>query len=100
MDLATTYLGLSLRNPLVASASPMTQSAHRVIELVEAGVSAVVLHSLFEEQIEHPTPDADARHFFDNPAGPGVLLLHAIRCGDVAIGICHAPAHAAAQPDS
>ena len=71
MDLATTYLGLSLRNPLVASASPLTQSAHRVIELVEAGVSAVVLHSLFEEQIEHPTPDADLPHFFDNPAGPG-----------------------------
>jgi dihydroorotate dehydrogenase len=46
MDLATTYLGLSLRNPLVASASPLSQSADRVIELVEAGVSAVVLHSL------------------------------------------------------
>ncbi len=71
MDLATTYLGLSLRNPLVASASPLSQSADRVIELVEAGVSAVVLHSLFEEQIEHPTPDADLPHFFDNPAGPG-----------------------------
>ena len=71
MDLATTYLGLSLRNPLVASASPLTQSAHRVIELVEAGVSAVVLHSLFEEQIEHPTPDTDLPHFFVNPAGPG-----------------------------
>jgi dihydroorotate dehydrogenase (fumarate) len=71
MDLATTYLGLSLRNPLVASASPLSQSAHRVIELVEAGVSAVVLHSLFEEQIEHPTPDADLPHFFVNPAGPG-----------------------------
>jgi dihydroorotate dehydrogenase (fumarate) len=70
MDLATTYLGLSLRNPLLASASPLSQSADRVIELVEAGVSAVVLHSLFEEQIEHPTPDADVPHFFDNPAGP------------------------------
>ena len=34
-------------------------------------MSAVVLHSLFEEQIEHPTPDADLPHFFDNPAGPG-----------------------------
>src|SRR3954453_8585951 len=71
MDLATTYLGLSLRNPLVASASPLSQSADRVIELVEAGVSAVVLPSLFEEQIEHPTPDVDLPHFFDNPAGPG-----------------------------
>jgi dihydroorotate dehydrogenase (fumarate) len=52
MELATTYLGLPLRNPLVASASPLSQSPDRVVELVEAGVSAVVLHSLFEEQIE------------------------------------------------
>jgi len=34
-------------------------------------VSAVVLHSLFEEQIEQPAPDADLPHFLDNPAGPG-----------------------------
>jgi dihydroorotate dehydrogenase (fumarate) len=71
MELATTYLGLPLRNPLVASASPLSQSPDRVVELVEAGVSAVVLCSLFEEQIEHPTPDPDEPHFFDNPAGPG-----------------------------
>jgi dihydroorotate dehydrogenase (fumarate) len=71
MDLATTYLGLPLRNPLVASASPLSQSPDRVIELVEAGVSAVVLHSLFQEQIEQPTPDPDKPHFFANPAGPG-----------------------------
>ena len=51
MDLATSYLGLKLRNPLVASAGPMTQSADRIERLVEAGVGAVVLPSLFEEQI-------------------------------------------------
>jgi dihydroorotate dehydrogenase (fumarate) len=71
MELATTYLGLPLRNPLVASASPLSQSPDRVVELVEAGVSAVVLHSLFEEQIEQATPDPGKPHFFDNPAGPG-----------------------------
>src|SRR5215472_7217967 len=51
MNLDTSYLGLKLRNPLVASAGPMTQTADRVQRLVEAGVGAVVLPSLFEEQI-------------------------------------------------
>jgi dihydroorotate dehydrogenase (fumarate) len=51
MNLDTSYLGLKLRNPLVASAGPMTQSAERVERLIEAGVGAVVLPSLFEEQI-------------------------------------------------
>jgi len=51
MNLSTSYLGLKLRNPLVASAGPMTQTAERVERLAEAGVGAVVLPSLFEEQI-------------------------------------------------
>ena len=51
MNLATSYLGLTLRNPLVASAGPMTQTADRIGRLVEAGVGAVVLPSLFKEQI-------------------------------------------------
>jgi dihydroorotate dehydrogenase (fumarate) len=51
MNLASSYLGLDLPNPLVASAGPMTQSADRIMRLAEAGVGAVVLPSLFEEQI-------------------------------------------------
>jgi dihydroorotate dehydrogenase (fumarate) len=51
MNLASRYLGLELRNPLVASAGPMTQTADRIERLAEAGVAAVVLPSLFEEQI-------------------------------------------------
>ena len=51
MMLDTSYLGLKLRNPLVASAGPMTQTAERVERLAAAGVGAVVLPSLFEEQI-------------------------------------------------
>jgi dihydroorotate dehydrogenase (fumarate) len=51
MNLASRYLGLDLRNPLVASAGPMTQTADRIKRLAEAGVGAVVLPSLFEEQI-------------------------------------------------
>jgi dihydroorotate dehydrogenase (fumarate) len=53
MDLSTTYLGLTLRNPLVASASPLSQTPTGVRRLVDAGVGAVVLPSLFEEQIRH-----------------------------------------------
>jgi dihydroorotate dehydrogenase (fumarate) len=51
MNLDTSYLGLKLRNPLVASAGPMTQTADRIERLAAAGVGAVVLPSLFEEQI-------------------------------------------------
>jgi dihydroorotate dehydrogenase (fumarate) len=51
MDLATDYMGLQLRNPLVASASPLSRTADGVRRLAHAGVGAVVLFSLFEEQI-------------------------------------------------
>ncbi len=51
MDLATTYLGLDLRNPLVVSASPLGQDIGRIRQMEDAGAGAVVLHSLFEEQI-------------------------------------------------
>ena len=51
MDLATSYMGLALRNPLVASASPLSRTADGVRALADAGVGAVVLYSLFEEQL-------------------------------------------------
>ena len=51
MDLSTRYLGLTLRNPLVASASPLSNSVDGVRRLADAGVGAVVLYSLFEEQL-------------------------------------------------
>jgi dihydroorotate dehydrogenase (fumarate) len=51
MDLSTRYLGLSLRNPLLASASPLSRTVDGVRRLADAGVAAVVLHSLFEEQL-------------------------------------------------
>jgi dihydroorotate dehydrogenase (fumarate) len=53
MDLSTRYLGLDLRNPLIASAGPLTSTADGVRLLAEAGVGAVVLPSLFEEQLRH-----------------------------------------------
>ena len=51
VDLTTTYLGLKLKNPIVASSSPLTQKPETAKELEDAGVSAIVMHSLFEEQI-------------------------------------------------
>ncbi len=50
-DLSSLYMGLCLRNPLVASASPLSRTADGVRRLADAGVGAVVLYSLFEEQI-------------------------------------------------
>jgi len=50
-DLNTTYLGLPLKNPLVASASPLSRTVDGVRRLEDAGVAAIVLHSLFAEQI-------------------------------------------------
>lgn len=51
MDLTTTYMGMSLKNPLVASASPLSQSLDNIRMMEDAGAAAVVMFSLFEEQI-------------------------------------------------
>lgn len=51
VDLSTTYLGLKLKHPVVPSASPLSDGLDRVRRLEDAGASAIVLHSLFEEQI-------------------------------------------------
>lgn len=51
MDLTTTYLGMSLKSPLVASASPLSEEIANLKRLEDAGASAVVLYSLFEEQL-------------------------------------------------
>ncbi|QDV83326.1 dihydroorotate dehydrogenase-like protein [Planctomycetes bacterium TBK1r] len=53
IDLSTSYLGLDLKNPFIASASPLTGSVESLLHLERAGAAAVVLPSLFEEQIEH-----------------------------------------------
>ncbi|HEX6221289.1 MAG TPA: dihydroorotate dehydrogenase-like protein [Acidimicrobiia bacterium] len=53
VDLATRYLGLDLAHPILPSASPLTGDIDHIHALVDAGAAAVVLPSLFEEQIEH-----------------------------------------------
>jgi dihydroorotate dehydrogenase (fumarate) len=54
-DLSTTYLGLKLRTPLVSSSSPLTQDIDSIRHLEDAGASAIVFHSLFEEAAEGST---------------------------------------------
>src|SRR6266536_1388018 len=71
MDLATTYLGIKLRTPLVPSASPLSEDFDKIKQMEQAGASAVVLHSLFEEQAE---ADAAAKPEFR--VGPKVYLEH------------------------
>ena len=58
-DLHVDYLGLQLRSPLVASAGPYTGELERMAELEQFGAAAIVLPSLFEEQIEHETSEID-----------------------------------------
>jgi dihydroorotate dehydrogenase (fumarate) len=53
MDLSTSYMGLALKNPLVPSAGPLTATIDPIRELEDSGAAAVVLHSLFEEQLTH-----------------------------------------------
>ncbi len=53
MDLTTTYLGLKLPHPLMPGASPMVDDLGLVRRLEDAGAAAIVMHSLFEEQIAH-----------------------------------------------
>ncbi|WP_345324799.1 hypothetical protein [Candidatus Villigracilis proximus] len=59
IDLTTTYLGLQLKNPLVASASPLSKDIDKARKLEEAGIAAIVMYSLFEEQIIHESLELD-----------------------------------------
>jgi dihydroorotate dehydrogenase (fumarate) len=59
MDLSTSYLGLKLKNPVVASAGPLSRHLDSMRRLEDAGVSAIVMYSLFEEQIEHESESLD-----------------------------------------
>ena len=59
MDLSTTYLGLELSNPIVPSASPLSRSLDSIRSLEDAGAGALVMYSLFEEQIEYESHTLD-----------------------------------------
>jgi dihydroorotate dehydrogenase (fumarate) len=95
MNLSTTYLGLPLRTPLVPSASPLTENPDNIKRLEDAGASAIVFHSLFEEQIrmevyeyfQHSTEGTEsypeALSYFPQPfdfkIGPDLYLEHIAR---------------------
>lgn len=66
VDLSTTYLGLNLKNPVVASASPISKRIEGFRQLEDAGASAVVMYSLFEEQIVHESLALD--HYLNRGA--------------------------------
>jgi dihydroorotate dehydrogenase (fumarate) len=60
IDLSTTYMGLKLKNPIVASASPLCDSVDKIRLLEDHGIAAVVLPSLFEEQLDVDCESVDA----------------------------------------
>lgn len=92
MNLSTRYMGLALNNPLVASASPLSENVGNFKKLEDAGVSAIVMHSLFEEQLSNEALEmdhhlnfgtesyAESLSFFPEPAeykvGPEEYLDH------------------------
>ena len=102
IDLSTRYLGLPLKNPLVASASPLCESIDNIRAIEDAGAAAVVLHSLFEEQLNVESPHldryltrstenyAEALDYFPNlteyKLGPDGYLEH-VRRAKEAVGI-------------
>ena len=59
IDLSTSYIGLNLTNPLVVSPSPLCEDIDNIRKMEDAGAAAVVLHSLFEEQIIHESQELD-----------------------------------------
>jgi dihydroorotate dehydrogenase (fumarate) len=92
MDLTTNYLGLKLRSPLVVSASPLSEDVDNIKRMADAGAAAVVLYSLFEEQLRHDRLElhhhlengtnsfAEALSYFPEPSeyrlGPEEYLKH------------------------
>ncbi len=92
MELTTEYMGMKLRTPLVPSASPLSEDVDNIKSMEDAGAAAVVLHSLFEEQIEQERHDLnfhmtantysfpEALTFFPEPShfhvGPEEYLDH------------------------
>ena len=100
MELTTTYMGIPLRSPLVPSASPLSEKVDNILRMEEAGAGAVVLHSLFEEQLvkersafhhyleTHNDTFYEARSFVPRPTkfhvGPDAYLEHIRRAKEAA----------------
>ena len=70
VDLSTQYLGLKLKNPVVVSACPLSERVDVLQRLEDAGAAAVVLPSLFEEQIEHDELEIHKLHEYGTEVSP------------------------------
>jgi dihydroorotate dehydrogenase (fumarate) len=89
VDLGTTYLGIGLRTPLVPSASPLSEDLDKIKQMEQAGASAVVLHSLFEEQTELDAvtkpefrvgPKAYLEHIRRAKSGVKIPIIASLNC--------------------
>jgi dihydroorotate dehydrogenase (fumarate) len=86
MDLTTSYLGLSLRSPLVPSASPLSEKMDNVRAMEQAGAAAVVFHSLFEEQTEAVAPQFRVdpttylEHIAEAKGGVVIPIIASLNC--------------------
>lgn len=89
MDLRTTYMGLELKNPLVASPSPLARELANIRRLEDAGAAAIVLHSLFEEEINQESRALD-RYLSDGTESFAEALTY----------FPEAPAYRAIGPDA
>jgi dihydroorotate dehydrogenase (fumarate) len=102
MDLSTTYMGMKLKHPVVASASPLSHTVDGMRRLEDGGASAIVMYSLFEEQIEGEShlldhylnygteTFAEALHYFPNLDGYNIgpeQYLNLIRQAKAAVSV-------------
>ena len=96
MDLTTTYLGLKLRTALVPSASPLSEDLDKIKKMEQAGASAVVLYSLFEEEIEAVPPECRVgpttylEHIRRAKSGVKIPIIASLNCTSVGGWISYA----------
>jgi dihydroorotate dehydrogenase (fumarate) len=109
VDLATNYLGIGLRTPLVPSASPLSEDIGKIKQMEQAGASAVVLHSLFEEQTELNTagnadfriaPDAYLKHITEAKRDVKIPIIGSLNCTTLGGWITYARQIAEAGADA
>lgn len=79
-DLSTRYLGLTLKNPIVPSSTPLSRDADRALRLEDAGAAALVMHSLFEEDVRNDERMMD--RFLFHPDAFGESMGHLPQGGD------------------
>jgi dihydroorotate dehydrogenase (fumarate) len=86
MDLTTSYLGLTLRSPLMPSASPLSEKMENVSKMEQAGAAAIVFYSLFEEEIEAVAPECRVgpatylEHIAEAKRSVGIPIIASLNC--------------------